>query len=159
MANAISQDHHGMKTWWFFGYERTTDAGIRADAEALKEAGFTGVVYYDQNHAKTQNGADVGFSPQWWHHLKYAARTAEEFGLTFELNISNGYVAGGRWIDPAHAMQRVASADTIITAAGRVAQSVALPVITGRGGYVRDMAVLAFPVGDTTRSRHFTAPY
>ena len=41
-----------MKTWWFFGYERTTDEGITADAEALKEAGFGGVVYYDQQHAK-----------------------------------------------------------------------------------------------------------
>ncbi|MCR5362118.1 MAG: hypothetical protein K6E73_08915 [Bacteroidales bacterium] len=149
----------GMKTWWFFGYERTTEAGIRADAKALKDAGFKGVVYYDQNHAKTRNGADLGFSQEWWNHLKCVARAASEHDLTFELNISNGYVAGGRWIDPAHAMQRVASADTIIAAKGRVAQSVALPVITGRDGFVRDIAVLAFPVGDTTRIRHFTAHY
>lgn len=37
-----------MKTWWFFGYERTTQEGIVADIQALKDAGFSGVVYYDQ---------------------------------------------------------------------------------------------------------------
>ena len=49
-----------MKTWWFFGYEHTTDEGITADAEALRDAGFGGVVYYDQNHAKDAeaNGAE-----------------------------------------------------------------------------------------------------
>ena len=26
-----------MKTWWFFGYEQTTDEGITADAEALRK--------------------------------------------------------------------------------------------------------------------------
>ena len=28
-----------MKTWWFFGYEHTTDEGITADVEALSKAG------------------------------------------------------------------------------------------------------------------------
>ena len=44
-----------MKTWWFFGYERTTEEGIVADVNALRDAGFGGVVYYDQNHAKDWN--------------------------------------------------------------------------------------------------------
>lgn len=157
MANAIGQNHPGMKTWWFFGYEQTTDAGIRADAEALKDAGFMGVVYYDQNHAKSQNEAEKGFSPEWWHHLKYAARTAEELGLTFEMNISNGYVAGGRWIDAEHAMQRVASADTIVQ--GGVPMEIALPVIVGRDGYVREIALLAIPEKSDSLVRSFTAHY
>ena len=58
---------HRMKTWWFFGYERTTDEGIHADIEALHDAGFGGVVYYDQNHAKDPiaNGAEDAFSSSW----------------------------------------------------------------------------------------------
>ena len=36
-----------MKTWWFFGYERTTKEGIVSDIKALKDVGFAGVVYYD----------------------------------------------------------------------------------------------------------------
>lgn len=30
-----------MKTWWFFGYEQTTDEGITVDAEALRDAHMT----------------------------------------------------------------------------------------------------------------------
>ena len=149
-----------MKTWWFFGYEKTTREGIVADIKALKDAGFSGVVYYDQNHAKDArlNGADEGFSPQWWEHLRFAAEEAKRAGLSFEINISNGYVAGGSWIDAAHAMQRVVSADTIITSAtGK--QCIALPQITGRDGYVRDIAVIAMPYHDDCMMRHITAQY
>ena len=148
-----------MKTWWFFGYERTTDEGITADVEALREAGFGGVVYYDQNHAKdpVANGAEEAFSESWWRHLRLAAEEARKAGLTFELNISNGYCAGGRWIDAAHAMQRVAYAET--TVCGGEPVSVPLPEITGRDGYVSDIAVLAFPRHHDGRMRRFTARY
>ena len=38
--------------------------------------------------------------------------------MSFEINISNGYVAGGTWIDASHAMQRVVTADTVISSVG-----------------------------------------
>ena len=147
-----------MKTWWFFGYEQTTDEGITADVEALRDAGFGGVVYYDQNHAKdaAANGAEDAFSPSWWHHLRFAASEARRVGLSFEINISNGYCAGGIWIDAAHAMQRVASAEAHIE--GGAAIAIALPEINGADGYVRDIAVLAFPDRDE-EIRHITARY
>lgn len=148
-----------MKTWWFFGYESTTDQGITADVEALRDAGFGGVVYYDQNHAKDPmaNGAEDAFSPTWWHHLRFAAEEANRVGLSFEMNISNGYCAGGRWIDAEHAMQRVASA--VIRVNGGNAVKLTLPTITGKDGYVRDIAVLAFPTHDEGRKRHITVRY
>ena len=156
-----------MKTWWFFGYEKTTEEGMRADLRSLKDAGFTGVVYYDQTHAKDAraNGAEDGFSPEWWQHLRFAAKEAQRMGMTFEVNISNGYVAGGRWIDAAHAMQRVTTAE--LTIEGGTRRKVALPRIDGREGYVKDIALLAFPVpincrttkADTPAMRHITARY
>ena len=148
-----------MKTWWFFGYERTTDEGITADAEALRDAGFGGVVYYDQNHAKdpVANRAEDAFSPSWWHHLRFAAKEAKRAGLSFELNISNGYCAGGRWIDAEHAMQRVATAECRVS--GGKHERIALPAIEGKDGYVRDIAVLAFPIRDDGKMRHVTARY
>lgn len=148
-----------MKTWWFFGYEGTTNVGIVADIKALKEAGFCGVVYYDQNHAKDarSNGADDGFSPEWWRHLRFAAEEARRAEMSFEINISNGYVAGGAWIDAAHAMKRVASADTIVSHAGR--QKISIPEITGRDGYVQNIAILAIPYHDDGMMRHITAQY
>lgn len=152
-----------MKTWWFFGYEHTASEGITADAEALRDAGFGGVVYYDQQHAKNAaaQGAEEAFSADWWRHLRLAAEEARRCGLTFELNISNGYCAGGRWIDAAHAMQRVTSAEILAersadgswhTVGGDLA-------ISGRDGYVSDIALIAFPCHDDGSMRHITAVY
>ena len=152
-----------MKTWWFFGYERTTDEGITADVEALKEAGFGGVVYYDQQHAKDASalGAEDAFSPDWWHHLRFAAADAKRCGLTFELNISNGYCAGGRWIDAAHAMQRVAAAEIMVEkgADGQWLTTGGDLAIQGRDGYVKDIALIAMPCRDDAKMRHITASY
>jgi len=148
-----------MKTWWFFGYEETTCEGIVADIEALHDAGFGGVVHYDQNHAKdaSAHGAEDGFSPDWWRHLRFAAEETAKRGMTFEINISNGYVAGGRWIDPRHAMQRVVSADTVVV--GGQMLRLPVPAISGRDGYVDDIALMAFPVKEDDSIRHLTARY
>lgn len=152
-----------MKTWWFFGYERTSDEGIIADVEALRDAGFGGVVYYDQNHAKDAraNGAEDAFSTEWWRHLYLAASEAKQAGLSFELNISNGYCAGGRWIDPEHAMQRVAYAEAIATMGsdGRWFIESGDTAISGPEGYVRNIALIAFPYQEDRKMRHITARY
>ena len=147
-----------VKTWWFFGYEQTTEEGIVADARSFRDAGFGGVVYYDQNHASPASPlADDGFSTGWWKNLKFAVRQAEQQGLSVELNISNGFVAGGSWIDPAHAMQKLESAQ--ISVKGGTLVETALPAIEGREGYVRDVALLAFPSPGDSLIRHFTARY
>ncbi len=152
-----------MKTWWFFGYEKTSEEGITADVEALRDAGFGGVVYYDQNHAKDAeaNGADPGWSEAWWRHLKYAAKEARRVGLDFELNISNGYCAGGTWIDPSHAMQRVAYAEAIAEKGpdGVWRHKSGSLSIEGRDGYVKDIALVIVPCHDDGKMRHFTAQY
>ena len=152
-----------MKIWWFFGYEQTTDEGIRADVEALKDAGFGGVVYYDQNHARDAkaNGAEDAFSPEWWRHLRLAASEAKRAGFSFELNISNGYCAGGRWIDPEHAMQRVAYAEAIATMGsdGQWIIESGDTTIIGPEGYVRDIALIAIPYREDSKMRHITARY
>lgn len=150
-----------MKTWWFFGYEKTTDEGIKADAKALRDAGFGGVVYYDQNHARDPeaNGAEDGFSPEWWRHLKLAATEAKRMGLEFELNISNGYVAGGRWITPRHAMQRVVSAECVLNSDGVKPVCAEIPAIQGREDYVEDIACIAIKCHDDGMMRYVTASY
>lgn len=150
-----------MKTWWFFGYGPTTSDGISADVRSFSDAGFGGVVYYDQNHARNSeaNGAEPGFSPSWWSHLKHAASEAQRYGLSFEMNISNGYVAGGRWISPRHAMQRVTSAEEHIVSDGITPVMIPVPRIIGRDDYVCDISCVAMPCHDDGKMRHITAHY
>lgn len=111
-------DEARTKVWWFHGETETTRRGITADLEAFRDKGVGGVVYYDQVHGKGEDASAV-FSPEWWDELKFAASESKRLGLTFELNISNGYVAGGPWIGKEDAMQKVVYTDTLITCDGK----------------------------------------
>ena len=132
------------KAWWFFGQTETTHEGITADAEAMKRVGFGGVVYYDQYHGENPR-ADRLWSDKWWDGIEFAASEAARLGLTFETAVGNGYVAGGSWIDPAHAMKTLAVIDRD-TNGGKV--TLPLPVAKDRG-WQKTVAVLAIPLPDT----------
>lgn len=120
------QDTARTKVWWFHGETETTPEGITADLEAYKRAGVGGVVYYDQVHNPTDKAFDA-MSPQWWQMLKLAAREARRLGLTFEINVSNGYVLGGKWIDKGESMQRLAGSELVIDGGRKTKAAVMLP--------------------------------
>ena len=134
-------DEARTKVWWFHGETETTEAGIDADLEAFKEKGVSGVVFYDQVHSKAA-GAFPSMSPQWWRTLKYAAKKAQQLGLTFEVAASNGYVAGGPWITPELGMQQVVVVDTVITVSER--QEVRVSLAHPNPNF-RQIATLIFP--------------
>lgn len=136
------EDSTRTKVWWFHGETPTTREGITADLEAYRQAGVGGVVYYDQVHGSAEGAFDT-FSKEWWEMLKFAAAEAKRLGLSFEINISNGYVAGGPWITEEYGMQRLCSSETKVMGGGHV--SLSLPRPNDRGWY-RDVAVLAFPM-------------
>ncbi|MCD8186178.1 MAG: glycosyl hydrolase family 2, partial [Rikenellaceae bacterium] len=138
------QDSARTKTWWFHGETETTREGITADLEAFKQAGIGGVVYYDQSHGKAEN-ALPGFSDQWWAMLRFAAEEAERLGLTFEVHISNGFVAGGSWITDRYSMKRLAATERTVEG-GRYFEGKLEVSLNPRFPFSQDIAVLAFPV-------------
>ena len=99
------------KVWWFHGEDRTTREGITADLEAFKAAGLQGVVYYDQQHGPGTEHSLKAMSPEWWAMLKFSALECKRIGLSFDINISNGYCCGGPWITPEQGMQCVKSTE------------------------------------------------
>lgn len=131
------------KTWWFHGEDRTTREGITADLEGFKRAGLQGVVYYDQQHGQGTEHSLKAMSREWWQMLKFAALEAKRLGLSFDINISNGYCCGGPWITPELGMQCVRSTET--TVKGGEHYRGRLPQIEKRA--LEDIAVLAFPLG------------
>lgn len=141
------QDSARTKVWWFHGETETTKEGITADLEAYKEAGVGGVVYYDQTHWKMENALPA-FSTEWWEMLRFSAEEAKRLGLTFELNISNGFVAGGPWITDELGMKRLAASELRIKG-GRFFEG-NLEAPKNRYDFYKDVAVLAFPVQEET---------
>lgn len=151
------QDSARTKVWWFFGETETTREGITADLEAFKQQGVGGVVYYDQVHG-SGDGADQLLDEHWWQSLIFASQEAKRLGLTFEANIGNGYVAGGRWITPDCSMQRLTEGETLVAIPsphpeqsspsrslpkGGVKVDIGLPDCPR--GWHHDVAVLALP--------------
>lgn len=139
------QDSTRTKVWWFHGETPTARTGIMADLKAFRQQGVGGVVYYDQVHGDAK-GACPAFSPDWWSSLIFASQEAKRLGLTFEVHVSNGYVAGGPWITPALGMQRLTSTDTIVSGGRRV--TIALPKPQAAYNYYKDVAVLAIPLSE-----------
>ncbi|MEY8760413.1 glycosyl hydrolase [Chryseobacterium tongliaoense] len=136
------QDSARTKVWWFHGETETTKEGITADLTAFKTVGVGGVVYYDQSHGKAEK-ALKGFSTEWWDMLKFSASEAKRLGLTFELHISNGYVAGGTWITNKTGMKRLTATEILIR--GGKYFSKKLPEPKNKYNYYKDVAILAFP--------------
>jgi hypothetical protein len=128
--------------WWFWGETVTTDAGITRDLEALQRAGFGGVVIYEQVFTD-RPGALKSLSPEWLARVRHAATECARLGLTLEVNVSNGYIAGGPWITPDLAMQRLIASET--TVEGGRSVTVSLPKPVTRSEYLREVAVLAYP--------------
>lgn len=147
------QDSARTKTWWFHGETITTKEGITADLEAFKTAGIGGVVYYDQTYGKMENSLDA-FSAEWWEMLRFSAAEAQRVDLNFELNISNGYVAGGPWITPDLGMKKLVATERFIEGGCRFEGPLEAP--ENRFNFYKDVAVLAFPVKEgigTSRTR------
>ncbi len=145
------QDSGRTKVWWFFGETETTREGITADLEAFKAAGVGGVVYYDQVHGKGE-GADKLFDDHWWQSLIFASQEARRLGLSFEANIGNGYVAGGKWITPERSMQRLTVSETLLRGERQEVrgertdqQDYPLTSINYPNDWHHDVAVLALP--------------
>jgi alpha-L-rhamnosidase len=110
--------------------------------EALKRAGFGGVVIYEQVFAD-RRGALKNLSPEWLARVRFAAAECVRLGLTLEVNASDGYVAGGPWITPALGMQRLVAGETVVNGGEKI--SAALPKPPVVLDYYRDVAVLAYP--------------
>lgn len=138
------EDSTRTKVWWFHGETETTREGITADLEAFKEAGVGGVVYYDQVHGKAENAFDA-FSPQWWEMLRFSASEADRLGLSFEITVSNGFVAGGPWITPENSMQRLCSSEIHV----KGGQTIEALLPTPGSRWIEDVAILAFPMKKT----------
>ncbi len=135
-------DNARTKTWWFHGETETTKEGITADLEAFKKAGIGGVIYYDQSHGKAENAFD-GFSEKWWEMFRFAASEAKRVGLTFEVHVSNGYVAGGTWITDEYSMKRLVSTELLLEGGKHFEGKTEAPV--NKYNFYKDVAVLAFP--------------
>lgn len=130
------------KIWWFWGESLTTDHGITRDLEAMKRAGLGGVVLYEQVFSDPPD-ALKSLSQDWLARFRFAASECARLGMTLDVNVSGGFVAGGPWITPELGMQRLVASEVVVEGGRRLHLNVPAPA--ARLGYYRDVALLAYP--------------
>ena len=150
--------------WWHWMGPNFSKEGIRADLEAMAEAGIGGATIFNIASAVQETHHPIGNNPwpeqtyrseAYWEALEYAAEVAQELGLKIGLHNSPGYsTTGGPWIDEEKGMQTVVHSVTAVRGGGEVRQMLPRPELPVYGGwgatgrratFYRDIAVIAVP--------------
>lgn len=110
-------------TFWYWMYGAVSEAGIKADLQAMKDVGLGGCYLMPirgteeapSNLPRLREAAAQQLSPRFWQLVDYAMQQADSLGLQLGLHICDGFaLAGGPWIAPEESMQQVVWSDTII---------------------------------------------
>ena len=136
--------------WWHWMNGNVTEEGIRADLDAMAAAGIGGAQIFDAGCNVPFGG--VGFNTSlWYDRLLFAIREAKKRGIEICLaNCSGWSSSGGPWITPERSMKFVRFTETPVT--GPSDFDAALPVPKDCNGFYQDIAVLAVPVPEASKT-------
>ena len=81
-------------------------------------------------------------SPAWRELFRFAVAEAHRVGVTLSMNLCSGWNAGGPWVQPRDAAQKVVHSQAMIRGPVQVLQVLPQPLTVGN--YYRDIAVLAY---------------
>ena len=139
-------------TFWYWMYGAVSEAGIKADLQAMSDVGLGGC-YLMPIRGTAQRPSTLPpldgepaeqLTPRFWHLVDYAMQQADSLGLEMGIHVCDGFaLAGGPWIAPSEAMQKVVFADTIVT--GQLL-GLKLPQPQAYDGYYEDIATYAYPM-------------
>jgi hypothetical protein len=144
-------------SYWYWMHGAVSKAGITADLEAMKEAGFGGTYLFAIRDTVPGLYPEkvVTMSPEWWELVRFAASEANRLGLEMGFNSCDGFTcAGGPWITPEMSMQKVVWADTVL--AGAATFSGKLPQPEKVKGYYEDIATFAYPAPEGAGQNSWT---
>lgn len=153
-ADALDEAWHSppaaARPWvfWYWMKGAFSRAGITADLEAMRDAGIAGAYLMPINDVPDPPLLEPSvrtLTPEWWALLRHAFAEADRLGLKLAMQDCDGFAtAGGPWITPDLAMQKVVWSETRV--AGGAALTVALPQPETHENYYRDLAVFAVPI-------------
>ena len=132
--------------WWHWINGEISKEGIKADLEAMHEAGIGGAQVFDIGWDKSQEGKVAFMSPEWIEMFSYSVKEAERLGMEIGVNCSAGWAnSGGPWNKIEDSMKKLVASRTLLQGPSKF--SGALPprgTKVGPGNeYYKDVAVFA----------------
>jgi hypothetical protein len=141
----------GVRCFWWWLNGNVTKEAITRDLEQMKAKGFSGALIFDAGGAEQRGNRQVPAgplfaSPQWRELFVHAVKEADRLGLELSLNILSGWNLGGPMVTPEMAAKTLTWSEMQIE--GPSSEPIQLPMPEHRSNYYRDIAVLAYPIGD-----------
>jgi len=128
---SLSAECHRPETWFHLIGGNVSKAGLTADLEAVKGAGFGGIQLFHGGTGEIWPGVNEPIhcmSDKWEDVVAHIGRECARLGLTLRLQNCPGWsMSGGPWVDDNHAMRML--------------------VIDGKGRDYRSVGSVTFPVG------------
>ncbi len=151
LESAFRDPSGDAKPWtlWYWMYGAVSDEGLRADLEAMADAGLGGAYIVTIRSSDDKRGAQYAgdadqLTANWWQRIRTAFTEADRLGLQLGVHISDGFaLAGGPWISPAESMQKVVFAEHRLPEGGVVDLELSKPA--HYEDYYEDIALYALP--------------
>ena len=114
---------------WLNGY--VDPATARAELQAMKDAGFSGVLLFDMGARGPKNAqppAGPAFlSAPWMKQFKESVGQARELGLQVDFSVVSSWDLGGHWIEPKHGSMGLYPVETAFDGGRRVDMELPFP--------------------------------
>ncbi len=138
--------------WWWHG-SAVDEAGLTANLEALKEAGFGGVEITPIYDVKGYEDKSIPFqSEEWMEMLEYTLKEAKRLGLGIDLANASGWPFGGPWIDAENACKNFQYQKYQLQGGEKLNKKIEFiqqPMVRAVGKKV-DIANIKFPISNNT---------
>lgn len=103
---------------WLNGYVDREAA--RAELEAMKDAGFSGVLLFDMGARGPKEAVPPAgpafLGPEWLAQLKETLADARRLGLHVDMSVASSWDMGGPWIEPSQAVMGLYPVETVVQA-------------------------------------------
>ena len=138
-------------TFWYWMYGVVSEAGIKADLQAMSDVGLGGCYLMPIRGAAERpeyEGKADALSGNFWHMVDVALAHADSLGLEMGIHVCDGFaLAGGPWIAPEESMQKVVWSDTIVSGGHH---RFPMPEPPHYENYYEDIGLYAIPVRQAT---------
>ncbi len=136
------------KPWvfYFFENEIMDPAGITADLEALASEGVGGLIVFSEHRKDMKTGNVKMFSKEYDAGIQHLQKEASRLGLVLSFqDCAGSSTAGGPWNSVEQSMKYFVWCESRVAGGG--VRTLKLPQPFTIGGFYRDIAVMAYPVG------------
>lgn len=147
------------RVWWHWMNGNVTKDGIAKDLEWMRRVGIGGLQNFDANLTTPQIVPQrlVYMTPEWKDAFRFAAETADRFGLEMAIAASPGWSeTGGPWVKPKDGMKKVVWSEIEVSGGKRA--SIKLPAPPSASGPFLDLDTGSDILASATGNKPFVPP-